>query len=120
MLLPDPDELQAAASFLRSAGFTPIVPEAIRDVVAPDVVLLDLPRCSRELPARLRSLAGLRVPVIVMSADGQSLPRIARALGAWAWVKKPVEPARLRASLRAGARAQKQQPSLLGLPAQRR
>jgi len=118
LLLPerglDGPERDAIVSAVRAGGFE--LTESER-AGRPDVVLFELPASPRERPAMLRRVAPLAAPIVVMSADASILPRVARAIGAWGWIARPIPPDVLRARLRDAARAWRRHPSLFGLSA---
>src|SRR5262249_27637267 len=105
------EEYETLLCVLREAGFE-LAQESPR--ARPDVVLLDLPRSAQKLEGMLARASSAGAPLIVMSRDSASLPRRARALGAYGWIPKPVASAQLTDQLRSAADACRRQPTLFG------
>ena len=97
---------------LRDAGFE--LHDETTDA-RPDVVLLDLPRTPRELSGLLVRATAARAPMIVMSRDAASLPRRARALGAYGFLPRPCQAAVLLERVGSAAEACRRHPTLFGI-----
>lgn len=105
-------EYEQILAALRGAGFE-LHDE--RTDARPDVVLLDLPRQPRELSGLLSRAAAARAPMIVMSRDAATLPRRARALGAYGFVPRPFQTAQLLERVGSAAEACRRHPTLFGI-----
>jgi DNA-binding response OmpR family regulator len=108
----DPGERTRITRSLARAGFELMSEE---DPARPDAVLLDLPSLPRERSRLIARAAVARAPLIVTSRDQSNLARQARALGAYAWVARPIETRVLKQRLTSAARAWHEHPSLFGL-----
>jgi AmiR/NasT family two-component response regulator len=97
---------------LRDAGFE--LHDETTDT-RPDVVLLDLPKTPRELSGMLSRATAARAPMIVMSRDAATLPRRARALGAYGFVQRPCQAQVLLERVGSAAEACRRHPTLFGI-----